>query len=113
MNIGARAHIYSVVVCFNQVTFYFVSYVFFCIDVVGAAIKSIGAIAPNCARKGPRAGVIYSLLFNYAQQHTGGFTETQHTEGLTETQQYTGGVVETQQYTGGVVETQQHTGGFT
>jgi hypothetical protein len=88
MNIGARTHIYSVVVCFYQVTFYFASYVFFCIDVVGAAIKSIGAIAPNCALKGPRAGVIYSLLFNYAQQHTGSFTETQqHTGGFTETQQ--------------------------
>jgi hypothetical protein len=67
-------------------------------------MKTIGAIASNCALNGSRAGVIYSLLFNYAQQHTGSFTETQ---------QHTGGFTETQQHTGGFIETQHHTGGFT
>ena len=34
-------------------------------------LKPIGQIAPNWVR----AGVIYSWLFKYTQQHTVGFTE--------------------------------------
>ena len=37
-----------------------------------AVLKPILPIAPNWE---PRAGVIYSRLFKYTQQHTAGFTE--------------------------------------
>ena len=79
----------------------------------GPPLSQLEQLLPIAPVRGP-ALELSTLLFNYAQQHTGGFTETQqHTGGFTETQQHTGGFAETQQHTGDFTETQQHTGGFT